>query len=354
MFKVKTTKSSDRNKLTLKKDGKYDFIGRSNVDNGIQGKIDKLYYEPNPRGTFSLVQVGESVCLYRENEWYASQNIFILIPLYKQFLKSHQFVSSCINKALWYYKDAYVYPTLDEVKYIKVYFPVQNKKIDFDFMESFIAEIEAQHIAELEVQSIVELEAYLSVTGLKEYTLTDEEEKVLEDFDNWHWNKYNLEDLFGKSTRGKRLKSADRVKGDLPFVTAGEALEGISAYISNDVEVFDPNTTTIDMFGSAKYRNYKYGADDHVAVVHTESLPKLASIFTTTAIHKSAHSGEFSYSRNFYAKDADKLYISLPVVNGKPDYKGMETLISAVQKLVIKDIVLYSKNKIEVTKNVIE
>lgn len=24
------------------------------------------------------------------------------------------------------------------------------------------------------------------------------------------------------------------------------------------------------MFGSAKYRNYRYGADDHVAVVHTE------------------------------------------------------------------------------------
>ena len=30
------------------------------------------------------------------------------------------------------------------------------------------------------------------------------------------------------------------------------------------------------MFGSAKYRNYEYGADDHVAIVHTEQLPKMS------------------------------------------------------------------------------
>ena len=57
------------------------------------------------------------------------------------------------------------------------------------------------------------------------------------------------------------------------------------------------------MFGSAKYRNYAYGADDHVAVVHTEALPKHAAIFVTTACHKAAHTGKFDYSRNFYAKE---------------------------------------------------
>ena len=48
-------------------------------------------------------------------------------------------------------------------------------------------------------------------------------------------------ELFGKSTRGKRLKSADRIEGTLPFVTAGEADEGVSAFIGNDVEVFRKN-----------------------------------------------------------------------------------------------------------------
>lgn len=107
------------------------------------------------------------------------------------------------------------------------------------------------------------------------------------------------------------------------------------------------------MFGSAKYRNYEYGGDDHIAVVHTETLPKYASIFLTSAIHKSSHNGQFDYGRNFYAKDADALNIMLPVANVKPDYERMELIISAIHKLVIKDVVDYADKKIQATKSVI-
>ncbi|WP_430015728.1 restriction endonuclease subunit S [Microcystis protocystis FBCC-A270] len=228
---------------------------------------------------------------------------------------------------------------------LNISLPTNNGKIDFDFMESFIAELEAERIADLE--------AYLLATGLKDYTLTDEEKQVLDDFENIKWGTFNLEKLFGKSTRGKRLKSADRISGNLPFVTAGETDEGISAFIGNDVNIFPKNTTTIDMFGSAKYRNYRYGGDDHIAVVHTEKLPKLASIFVTTAIHKSSYNGQFNYGRNFYAKDADELNISLPIQNNQINYAIMETFISAIQKLVIKEVVLYADRKIAAIKTVV-
>ena len=227
----------------------------------------------------------------------------------------------------------------------KIQLPIKNNKIDFDFMESFMAELEAQRIAELE--------AYLLATGLMDYTLTVEEQKALDDFGNIKWQSYNLENLFGKSTRGRRLKSEDRIPGILPFVTAGEAEEGVSAFIGNDVIVFSENTTTIDMFGSAQYRNYKYGGDDHVAIVHTENLQKFAAIFVTTAIHKSSHTGKFDYGRNFYAKDADELSILLPVKDQNPDYATMETIISAIHKLVIKNVVLYADKRIETTKKVV-
>ena len=90
-----------------------------------------------------------------------------------------------------------------------------------------------------------------------------------------NWKRFNLEKLFGKATRGKRLKSNDRIMGNLPFVTAGETDEGVSAFIGNNVNIFPENTTTIDMFGSAKYRNYKYGGDDHVAVGDDGRLHRL-------------------------------------------------------------------------------
>ena len=226
--------------------------------------------------------------------------------------------------------------------------------IDFDFMESFIAELEAERVAELEAERVAELSAYLTVSGLDNYELSSDEENALKNYQSLKWDTYNLEKLFGKSTRGKRLKGDDRIAGTLPFVTAGEASEGISAYISNEVEVFEKNTTTIDMFGSAKYRNYKYGADDHVAIVHTEAVPMKAAIFVTSACHKAAHTGKFDYGHNFYAKDADALDIQLPTKDGKPDYDTMTALISAVQKLVIKDVVLYADRKIEGTRQMLK
>ena len=133
----------------------------------------------------------------------------------------------------------------------------------------------------------------------------------------------------------------------MPFVTAGERNTGISDFIGNEVDVFEANTISIDMFGSAKYRNYRYGADDHVAVVHTEKLNKHAALFTTAAIHKAAHIDKFSYSNNFYASDADKLYISLPSKDDEPDYVFMERFMQAVQKLVIKDVVMWAGKKME-------
>lgn len=235
----------------------------------------------------------------------------------------------------------------ERVKEEFIQLPEKNDgNIDFDFMEAFIRELEEERIRELA--------AYLKVSGFDNYKLSKSESEALAHFNELKWKEFNLENLYGKSTRGKRLKSADRIKGDLPFVTAGEADTGISAYIGNEVEIFSKNTTTIDMFGSAKYRNYDYGADDHVAVVHTEKLPKHAAVFVTAAVHKASHTGKFDYSNNFYASDADELNIMLPVnSDDSPDYAFMENFISAVQKLVIKDVVLYADKKIAATKQAV-
>lgn len=254
---------------------------------------------------------------------------------------------ACINKVtdlpIYSYKNKLGGWNVVQDKHILL--PQKGNEIDFEFIAEIVAELEAQRVAELET--------YLQTTGLKDYVLSNEEQEVLKQYSKWNWSNFNLEALFGKSTRGKRLKSADRISGTLPFVTAGETNEGISDFIENNVDVFEANTTTIDMFGSAKYRAYRYGGDDHIAVVHTEDLPKHASIFVTTAIHKSSHNGQFDYSNNFYASDADELNIMLPTKNGVPDYDAMATLISAIHKLVIKDVVLYADEKISATKEVI-
>lgn len=272
-------------------------------------------------------------------------NAYLIKPKFKATVSNLYFFSTAIKKSI---KLKFSYENKagwEKVKNEYIQLPTKEGEIDFEFMELFVAELEAQRVAELE--------AYLTVTGLKNYQLTKEEKLALKELDTIEWKEYNLEKLFGKATRGKRLKSADRVSGNLIFVTAGETDEGVSAYIGNDVEIFHKNTITIDMFGSAKYRNYNYGADDHIAVVHTEDINNKAAIFITTSIHKVSYNGQFDYGRNFYAKDADKLNIQLPIKNGEINFKYMEILISAIQKLVIKDVVVYAEKKIKATKEVI-
>lgn len=311
------------------------------------------YYAPRHGATVlkNVISIPSNSDVYRA--YYQSRDFTVLSDAYAirwmlddRELSSNQyiFIVMCINKVtdlpIYSYKNKLGGWNVVKNKYIQL--PQKNGSIDFDFMEAFIAELEAERIAELS--------AYLTVSGLDNCELSSDEVQALQGFASLAWKTYNLKELFGKSTRGKRLKGDDRIPGVLPFVTAGEASEGISAYISNDVEIFEKNTTTIDMFGSAKYRNYRYGADDHIAVVHTESVPMKASIFLTSAIHKASHTGKFDYGHNFYAKDADELDIQLPTQDGKPDYDVMATLISAVQKMVIKDVVRLADSRIEKTK----
>jgi hypothetical protein BACCOPRO_01349 len=346
LFEIESTLSF--NKDVLVEGVEYDYVTRTSQNQGIlqtTGFVNKENI--NPAGTWSLGLL-QMDFFYREKPWYAGQFVRKITPKIKINKKSVVFFSTLLNKQKERLLSILVRNVDNVFRNTKISLPVKkDREIDFAFMEGFISQLEACRLSQLE--------AYLLVTGLKNYTLTPAEEQALTDFQNGKvkWGEFNLENLYGKSTRGKRLKSADRINGDLPFVTAGEAETGVSAFIGNDVEIFAANTTTIDMFGSAKYRNYEYGGDDHIAVVHTEKINKYAAIFVTTAIHKSSYTGKFSYSRNFYAKDADELNIYLPTTNNIPDYSMMEILISAVQKLVIKDVVEYADRKIEATKKII-
>jgi len=62
----------------------------------------------------------------------------------------------------------------------------------------------------------------------------------------------------------------------------------------------------------------------------------------------------FGYNNTVSAEKLNKINIQLPIKDNEPDYKLMETLISAIQKLVIKDVVIYANRKIEATKGVVE
>ena len=352
LFNIENTLSFNADKLV--NGSEYDYVTRTSLNQGIlktTGFVNERNLNDSGNWSLGLLQMD---FFYRRNPWYAGQFVRKISPKFAVTDNTALFFTTILNGLKKDLLSVLVRNVDNIFLNSTIQLPINgNGEIDFGFIDGFVAELEGQRVAELEGQRVAELQAYLSATGLNDYTLTTKELKALEDFNNCKWKFFNLESLFGKATRGKRLKGDDRIDGALPFVTAGEANEGISAFIGNNVHIFSKNTTTIDMFGSAKYRNYSYGGDDHIAVVHTEKLQQNAAIFVTSAIHKSSHNGQFNYGHNFYAKDADELNILLPARSTVPDYDLMETLISAVKKLVIKDVVNYADKKIALTKEVI-
>lgn len=279
---------------------------------------------------------------YREKSWYAGQFIRKIVPKFKLTKKSILFFSTLLNKQKQKLLSVLVRDVDKTFCNITVNLPInENGKIDFDFMESFIAE----------------LTAYLTVSGLDNYELTNEEQKVLEDFKNnkIEYSEFTYKYIFNNIQQGQRLKKSDQLSGNIPFVMAGVTNNGVANYVSNPVASFPKNSITIDIFGNAFYRNYDFGAGDDTGVYWNNEIryTEKVMLFFTTAMEKSIK-GKYSYGKKLRSSQSLNFKMQLPTKNNQPDYKVMDTFISAIQKLVIKDVVLYADRQIAATEKAIK
>lgn len=76
-------------------------------------------------------------------------------------------------------------------------------------------------------------------------------------------------------------------------------------------------------------------------------------LFLTKTSEK-ALQGKFSYGKKLRSSQSLNFRMKLPTKNGTPDYDFMNTYISAIHKVVIKEVVLYAEKKIQATKEVIK
>lgn len=146
LFEVKISKSVDKGGLEFAEDGEYDFIGRTPLNNGIQGKLNKLKFEANQEGTYSIAQIGMHVCQYRERKWYASQNIFVLTPFAEKSHKANKFIATVITRYLdcAYGEGTYAtYPTAKTLPHLKIKLPVDKTgQPDWAYMEEYMRKVE--------------------------------------------------------------------------------------------------------------------------------------------------------------------------------------------------------------------
>ena len=345
LFEIQNTLSFNKDKLVDGND--FDYVTRTSQNQGILQETGFVNEENiNPAGTWSLGLL-QMDFFYREKPWYAGQFVRKIVPKIELNKSSILFFTVIFNKQKQNLLSGLVRDVDKAFLTAKIQLPIQNGEIDFAFMESFIAELEAERIAELE--------AYLSATGLQDYTLTKEEEKALQVFEGVMFEEFTYQNIFNKIIQGRRLRKEDQISGTIPFVMAGTTNTGVVNYISNPVASFPKNSITIDIFGNTFYRNYDFGAGDDTGVYWNDEkeYSKEIMLFCATAMEKSLF-GKFSFGKKLRSSQSVDFKMFLPSTQGVPLYAYMEVFIRAVQKLVIKDVVQYAERKLEASRAVVK
>lgn len=178
MFNVETSKKRfDANKVQILENGKYPYIVRTSLNNGVKGYLDEDEQYLNEANTISFGQ-DTATMFYQETPYFTGDKIKILKSKYKQFNKKNaKFLISLMAKSFSNFSWGSSSFSVSIIENQKIQLPITTTgKIDFEFMENYIAELEAQRIAELE--------AYLLATGLTNTHLSAREQKVLDDFEN--------------------------------------------------------------------------------------------------------------------------------------------------------------------------
>jgi hypothetical protein len=318
LFEVKISKSVDKGGLEFAEDGEYDFIGRTPLNNGIQGKLNKLKFEANQEGTYSIAQIGMHVCQYRERKWYASQNLFVLTPFTEKSHKANKFIATVITRYLdcAYGEDTYAtYPTVKTLPILKIKLPVDKTgQPDWAYMESYMATLETKV-----AKSLTLLQA-----------AKDAEKKKV---DTREWGSFALGTLFN-IVKGKRLTKAEMKSGKTPFIGSSALNNGCTAMIGNDKNQHPENTITVCYNGSVGetfYQDQPYIASDDVNVLYPKfTMNRQIALFIVPLIKGVSSRYDYIDKWKKEAMEADKIH--LPVdKNGDPDWDYMEEYMKMVQ-----------------------
>lgn len=215
--------------------------------------------------------------------------------------------------------------------------PTKDGEIDFDFMESFVAELEAQRVAELS--------AYLTVSGYDNYELSAEELSALQRFtelDDDNWGTYTVGNLFEKIATKKlpyKAKELPKQPTDdyvLPCLTSSFQNQGLNYYAPK------AGATVLSDAYAIRWKSEEI------------ELSPNQYLFMVMCINKVTDLPIYSYKNKLGGWNVVKTKeIRLPEKNGKIDFAFMDTFISAIKKLAIKEVVLYSDRKIAATKELV-
>ncbi|BCB41452.1 type II restriction endonuclease subunit M [Vibrio alginolyticus] len=154
--------------------------------------------------------------------------------------------------------------------------------------------------------------------------------KGIPDLLDMTWKEFFLTELFPKIQRGKRLKKADQIEGDMPYVSSTAMNNGVDNYVSNDnkVRIYEKCLTIANSgsVGASFYHDYKFVASDHVTHLKNPEFNKYIYLFTSGLTNRLSE--KYNFNREINDPRISREKVVLPVNSDEnPDYEYMEQYI---------------------------
>jgi hypothetical protein len=144
---------------------------------------------------------------------------------------------------------------------------------------------------------------------------------------NKEWKSFFIVDIFDTIQRGKRLKTADHLAGEIPYVSSSALNNGVDDYVSNNngVRRFSNclSLANSGSVGSSFYEPFEFVASDHITHLKNKEFNKYHYLFLATMT--SRLSQKYNFNREINDKRISREIILLPLNDeGEPDYEYME------------------------------
>ena len=382
-------KSYIRDDDIISKNGRTPYIAAISTNNGITGYSN---YAANNEGdciTLSTTADSSNTVFYQEDPFIGRQQIaeirlkdgkhmgryvgLYMVTIIRQITKQFNY-SNKLTKG--YLENCVIKLPATE-----------SGSIDWEYMKKTIKAFEQDRVKELEQERVKELNAYLKVTGLNNYELTEEDKKILEKFKLKQNKRFEIGDLFKKEKLGwianrkfnkaKDVSKEQTEEFDLPLVNAKDGNNGIMYYgrsadfshVDGGIDIVSDGAVST---GNVYIQPHDIGVLYNAYIINLKNGKKGRELFSylASAIKKSIKP-KFNYSNKAGWDKVKMCSIILPIKtddsgnpvidNTKayspegyiPDWDFMSRYAKVIEKKVIAEAVKKKDEIIEKTKEIV-
>ena len=349
LFDIHPTKAYKKLNVDLFDDnGAIPVLSNSSANNGIGGYSCLDATENGNIITFSDTTTGADTMFYQAKPFVGYAHVQGMYPLgFELTERTALFLISSIRMAAgteWSYANKFNRALVAE---INILLPeTDSGEPDWDFMEQYIAELKEERVAELD--------AYLTVCGLNDYELTEEDKEVLSATPEWR--DFRIGNLFKLEKSKPVLSKMDiQNEGLYPAFSSDTRNNGILGYTDiPDFKIEEGECRVIfgDHTRTMNITREDFSILDNVKILnpYKKDISDECLLYIFTRWRKAVP--DRGYARHWkWAKEAE---FKLPVYSdGTPDFEYMEKYIRAIEKLTIKGVVEWKDKEIEKTKEIV-